>query len=128
MPFPKIYLFLFEVTLIMGYSRKNPNGWGLRICFFEKPLEKNFFSLPLEIPDRTKLSPWIFHKIVLDPSEIPRPKTKIPGNSTLFFLGHTWKFHFVFNEPLEIPHAISLITLEIAYPQPTVWNFSGIAQ
>ena len=42
----------------------------------------------LEIPDR-KLNPWIFHKIVLDTLEIPRPKTKTPGagNSTLFFLG-----------------------------------------
>ena len=29
--------------------------------------------------------------------EIPRPKTKTPGNSILFFLGHPWKFHYVFN-------------------------------
>ena len=40
---------------------------------------------------------YLFHKIVLDPLEIPRPKTKTPGDSTLFFLGHLWKFHFVFN-------------------------------
>ena len=57
----------------------------------------HFFTLPQEIPDKKKLNPWIFHKIVLDPLEIPRPKTKTPGNSTLFFLGHPWKFHFVFN-------------------------------
>ena len=25
---------------------------------------------------------------------------KIPGNSTLFFLGYPWKFHFVFNYAL----------------------------
>ena len=56
---------------------------------------------------------------MLDPLEIPRSKTKTLGNSTLFFLGHPWKFHFVFNEPLKIPYlAISLISLEIPYPQP----------
>ena len=38
LPSPKIYLFLFEVTLIMGYSRKNPNrggGWGY--AFLKNP-------------------------------------------------------------------------------------------
>ena len=84
----------------MGYSRKNPNkvgGGGLRIYFFEKnPGIFHFFTLPLEIPDKTKLTPWIFHKIVLDLLEIPRPKTKTLGNSTLFFLGHPWKFHMLF--------------------------------
>ena len=34
---------------------------------------------------------------VRDPLEIPKPKTKAHGNSTLFFLGHPWKFHFIFN-------------------------------
>ena len=29
--------------------------------------------------------------------EIPRPKTKTTENSILFFLGHPWKFHYVFN-------------------------------
>ena len=57
----------------------------------------HFFTLPLEISDKTKLNPWIFHKIVLDPLEISRPKTKTLGMSTLFFLGHPWKFHIVFN-------------------------------
>ena len=44
-----------------------------------------------------KRNPWIFHKIVFDHLEIPRPKTKTPRNSTLFFLGYPWKFNFVFN-------------------------------
>ena len=39
----------------------------------------------------------VFHKIVLAPLEILRPKPKTPGNSTLFFLGHPRKYHFVFN-------------------------------
>ena len=81
----------------------------LRIYFFENPPGIfHFFTLPLEILDKTKLNPWIFHKIVLDPLEIPRPKTKTPGNSThiiyflvtlgnstLFLINH-WKFHMLF--------------------------------
>ena len=68
----------------MGYSRKKQTGVE------DTPLELFIFlllTLPLEIPDKRKLHPRIFHKIMLDPF----------GNSTLFFLGHTWKFHFVFN-------------------------------
>ena len=78
-----------ETVLILGYSRKKSNkeeGW-LRTYFFENP-PGIFFTLPLEISDKTRLHAWKFHKIVLDSLEIPRPKTKIPGNSTLFFLGH----------------------------------------
>ena len=45
------------------------------------------------------------------------------GNSTLFFLGHPWKLHFVFNQPLETPYAIFLIPLEISYRQPPLFGF-----
>ena len=101
---------LFQKKIKMG-------GWrGLRIYFCENsPGIFHFFTLPLEIPDKTKLNPWIFHKIVLDPLEIPRPKTKTHGNSTLFFL-------VTLGNSTEIP------PLEIPYPQPAVWIFSGISQ
>ena len=50
------------------------------------------------------------------------------GSSIFFFLGHPWKLQFIFNSPLEIPHAISLIpNPEIPYPQtplPLFHNFS----
>ena len=70
---------------------------ALRIYFLEKkPGIFHFFTLPLKISDKTKLTPWIFHKIVLDLLEIPRPKTKTLGNSTLFFLGQPWKLHMLF--------------------------------
>ena len=82
----------------------------------------HFFTLLLEIPDKTKSHPWKFGKIVLDLLEIPRPKTETPGNATLYFLGHPWKFNFVFNELLETPYAISLISLEIPYLQPTLFG------
>ena len=75
-----------------------------------------FFTLPLEIADKTKLSPWIFHKIVLDPMEIPHYSFLVtPGNSTLFLINH-WKFHM-----------LSLYTLGYP-PPPPVWIFPGIAQ
>ena len=82
----------------MWLFQKNPNRGGLRIYFFEKvPGIFHVLTLPLEIPDKAKLNTRIFHKIVLDPLEIPRPKTRTPEKSTLFFLGHPWKLHFVFN-------------------------------
>ena len=80
-----------NIPLIGLFQKKSKQGGGVEdILFF-------FFTLPLEIPDKTRLKPWIFHKIVLDPLEIPRSKTKTPGNSTLLFLGHPWKLHFIFN-------------------------------
>ena len=59
------------------------------------------FTLSLEISDKTRLYPQKLHKIMLHPSEILRPKTKIPGNCTWFFLDDAWKFDFVFNKLLE---------------------------
>ena len=85
-------------AIVINYSKKKPQtdgGWGHALL--KTPLEFLIFFLPLEIPDKTKLHPWKIHKIVLHAFEIPRPETKTPGTSTLFFLGHPWKFHFVFN-------------------------------
>ena len=67
---------------------------GLRIYFFENPPGIfHFFNLPLEIPDKTKLNPLIFDRIVLDPLEIPKQKNKDPQ-----------QFHVIFSwSPLEIP-------------------------
>ena len=63
----------------------------------EDMLDFMFFTLPLEIPDKTKLLPQKLHKIVLHHGEIQRPKTKITGNCRQFFLDHPWKFHVVIN-------------------------------
>ena len=84
----------------MGLFQKisKQEGGGVEdILFWNPPGIFHFFTWPLKFPDKTKLNPWIFHKIVLDPLEILRPKTKTPGNSTLFFLGQPWTFHFIFN-------------------------------
>ena len=93
-----------KVRFIGLFQKKSKHG-GLKLRW-----NFSFFTLSLEIPDRKMLNPWIFHKIVLDLLEIARAKP--------------WKFHyFIFNEPLQIPHAISLIPLEIPYPQSPVWIF-----
>ena len=74
-----------------------PETGGSGHTFFKKTLEFfMFFTLPMEILDKTKFHPWKFHKILLDPLENSTPKNKTPENST-FFLGHPWKFHFIFN-------------------------------
>ena len=65
----------------MSYSRKNPNrgigGWGVeKIIFCKRPRQFLNFSLFYPwwkfLPDKMKLHPWKFNKIVLHPSEFPR--------------------------------------------------------
>ena len=94
----KSFLLLLNYLSTIGLFQKKSKQGELRIYFFENPPGIfHFFTLPLEIRDKIKLNHWIFHKIVLDLLGIPIPKTKTPGNSTLFFLSHPWKFYFIFN-------------------------------
>ena len=88
----------------IGYSRrKNATEWwgreeGVRIhLFWKKSWNCLGFSLYLlEISSKTKLHLWKFGKIVyVNPSEMPRPKTKTSGNFTWIFLGLPWLFHIV---------------------------------
>ena len=81
------------------FQKKKPNRGRVEdILFLNIYRLFYFFTLLLEIPEKTKLLPWKFHRFLLHPLEIPRPKTKNPGNSTLFFLVHTRKFH-ILNPP-----------------------------
>ena len=76
----------------MGYSRKDPNRGAEDILLWKLPGTFHFFTLPLEIPDKTKLNPCIFHKIVRFLTNF-KAKKKDP-----------WKFHIIFSwSPLEIP-------------------------
>ena len=98
------------------FQKKKTNrvgrGRGVEdILFLKNPWNFSFFTLFLEIRDKfvfnVKLNPWKFHKIVSDPSEIPRPKTKTPleiphcfffftlRNPTSF-LGNPQKIHMLF--------------------------------
>ena len=71
--------------------------------------------------------PWNFSFFYLNPGNFRQnkvPPLEIPqncGNSILFFLGRPWKFHFVFNRPLEIPLVISLLYLEIPWTCLFCW-------
>ena len=78
-----------------GYGERGYVHYDAWYVHWASPEKKQPFNLPWEFYPR--LHHWKFHKIVLDPLVVPRPKTKTPGNSTLFFLGDPWKFHFVFN-------------------------------
>ena len=89
------------------FQRKSKQGGGLGYTFLIIPptFPWNFsffyFTPGKNFRQQNKAQPLaIFHKIVLDSLEIPRSKTKIPGNSTLFFLCYPWKFHVVFNYAL----------------------------
>ena len=105
--------YLTQVQAVVnGLFQKNFKNGGLRTYFPENPpVNFRFVTLPLEIPEKNKLSPpWKFYKNVWYPLEIPRPKTTTRGNSTLVFLEHPWKFYFYFNWLLEFPHALSSFT------------------
>ena len=69
-------------TWWLGYSRKNSNrgGWGYTFSFF-------YFTLGNSIATKQSSTPGNSTKLcsVLDPLNIPGPKTKTPGNCTLFF-------------------------------------------
>ena len=110
----------------MGYSGKKQTG-GLRTYFIEKPPGIfHFFILPMEIPDKTKLTPWKFHKFLLDPLEISRPKTKtLEIRLYVFLINLENSTSFLINpsRTLKIPHAISLLPLEIPYAQPPFFFF-----
>ena len=78
-----------------GLFQKKPNRGGLRTYLFETPPGFfRIFTLPLEIPDKTRLHSKKLHKT---------------GNSTLFlissrkihllFLQYPWKFHILNSPP-----------------------------
>ena len=80
---------------------KSKQGGGVDYMpFWKTPGIFLFFFLTSWNSWQNKAQPWIFYKTELNPLEIPRPKTKAPGNSTLSSLGHPWKFHVVKKEPL----------------------------
>ena len=104
---------------IIGLFRKNPNrggvGGGVKdIIFWKPPWDFSFFYFTPENSRQNKAQ--LFHKIVLDLWEIPRPKTKTPveilylfflvtlGNPTSFLI-NPQKFHCISLIPLEIPYS-----------------------
>ena len=105
--FYKLLLEIPSKLQIQWAIPEEKNGAGLRTYFLENPPGIfHLFTLPQEFPDKSKLYPWKLFKTVL---HLP------------------WKFQDQQPRPLEIPHAISLISLEIPYHQAPVWIFTRIA-
>ena len=111
----------------MGYSRKKNKQQELRTYVFDPTSSLEFLGFFYFTPWNSRrkwLYPWKLHKIVLLSSKILRPKTRENfGNSLGFFFDDSWKFHVVFNWPLENLLAISTIPLEIPYSQPPLLDF-----
>ena len=127
---------LCKIQNIGLFQKKKTNReGGVEDMLLLTPLKYFIFTFPLEIPDKTKLHPWQFHKTVLDSLKIPRSKTKTPRNSTLFFLGHRWKFHFANSTKLLLPWKFHMLFLWYDTPRnsisspppPFLFFFSGIA-
>ena len=121
----------------MGYSKKNSNRGGWRYTFVKIPLEVLIFysttgnsrqnnTQPLDIPQNCA-----YQIKLIDLLEIPRPKAKTYGNSTLFFLvalGNStsflinpYNFHMLF---LWYPWKFHILKPSLSSAR----IFSGIAQ
>ena len=90
----------------------------MKIYFKKNPGIFRFLTLPPEISDETKLHPWKFCKIVLEPFKNLRPKTKTPGNSTSFFFWSPQENPLLFQLTPGNFACYFLKLLEIPYLQP----------
>ena len=74
---------MFERLKVLLFQKKIQTE-AKDIPFFGKnSVVSRFVTLSLEIPEKSKLHPWTFHKIVSHHLEILKPETKIPGSSTI---------------------------------------------
>ena len=85
------WVLVAHTLVLLGYSRIKFRRTVETFFFQKTPGVFRFVTLSLEILEKTKLL-RIFYKIVLHSLGISRPKTKIHGSSTCFFLIR-WKFH-----------------------------------
>ena len=119
------WVLVAHTLALLGCSRKKfRQGWLKHSYFFQKiPGIFRFVTLSLEILEKTKLHLRKFHKVVLEPLGIPRPKSKSHGNSTLLFFDQV-KIALFFTWFQEFPYALQ-------YPWKfhvlILWIFSGIA-
>ena len=75
-----LLFYVFEVGKTKNATQSILIILTLNGLFQKKKIK--FFTLALEIPDKTRLHPQKLHIIVLHPSETLRPKAKSPGNFT----------------------------------------------
>ena len=71
--------------------------WNFSFFYFTTGNSRQNKAQPLDIPQNCVRSLLLLFLEI--PQAYPRPKTKTPGSSTAhyLFLGHPWKFHFIFN-------------------------------
>ena len=123
------YFKKLVIEIILDYSRKNVKQKVLSNYFLSKISTRTlyffrFVTSLLEIPEKASFHPYKFWKTLWHPLETSRSKSKRHGNSTWVFVEHLWKLLFLFSWPLEFPHVLSSITLEIPYPQPPLPSLS----
>ena len=123
--------WILTLNFISVFNIKNSYLWknGTRSSFpiyqsYSQPIMNKVFYLN----ELKKRNPWIFHKIVFDHLELPRPKTKTSRNSTLFFLGHPSKFSFALINPLKFHILFLWYPWKLHILNPPVWILSGIVQ
>ena len=124
---PDLWLWVFSVKLTklwkMGYAKKKFKQKDLR-----ELVEDILWFVTLPMPHTCK-----FCRLMQNPLEVARPKTKTHGNSKWFFLDYLLKFYPLGNfisfliDPWNF-HLLTLfsIPLEIPCPKPPVWIFSWI--
>ena len=72
------------------------NRWAEDILF-SKPHMEYFVFLHLESPDKTKLHPWKFYKIVLDPLKNSKAKNQVLRKFHTNFSWSTFEIPFYFS-------------------------------
>ena len=101
-----------KLTCPLGYSRKNPNRWGLvDILFWKSPGIFRFVTLPSEILKKISFYPW--KSEILQNNCVPllgnsKVKNQDPRKFHISFSLKPQKFHFFFNWTLGFSCAPSL--------------------
>ena len=120
-----------KLTCPLGYSRKNPNRWGVvDILFWKPPGIFRFVTLPFEILEKTSFYPC--KSEILQNCVPPLGKSKVknqdPRKFHISFFLKPQKFHFFFNWTLGFLRAFSLEGNCISSALGLhIWIFSGIA-
>ena len=90
----------------------------LRIYYFKKLRGFLICHFTLANSGENKLWPLDILRDCVTPLGNSKFKNQDPGNSRWIFLDHLWKFHFLFNWPLEFSQALSSMPLKMPFPQP----------
>ena len=108
---------------MLDYSGKNPNRWVEDILFRKPALKLLDLSLyPKKFQRKQAFTPGNSAKLCDTPRKFQVQKPR-PLETIWFFLVHSWKFHFFLDWPLEFPHVLSWIPLEIPCPGRPCFDF-----